>query len=109
MPQLHVSPQYYHVLATVVIRDAPVISSLPCANVVNLRDAPVISSLPCANVVNLRNAPVISSLPCATVVNLRDAPVIGKDDPEKVLAWSQEPITCHIPDREIEGIQGIQS
>ncbi len=31
---------------------------------------------------------------------IRDAPVIGVDDPEKVLAWIQEMITCHIPDKE---------
>ncbi len=31
---------------------------------------------------------------------IRDAPVIGVDDPEKVLAWIQERITCHIPDKE---------
>ena len=29
-----------------------------------------------------------------------DAPVIGRDDPEKVLAWIQERVTCHIPDKE---------
>ena len=29
---------------------------------------------------------------------IRDAPVIGKDDPDK-LAWIQERITCHIPDK----------
>ena len=29
-----------------------------------------------------------------------DAPVIGCDDPEKVLAWIQERVTCHIPDKE---------
>ena len=26
-----------------------------------------------------------------------DAPVIGQDDPDKVLAWIQERITCHLP------------
>ena len=31
---------------------------------------------------------------------IRDAPVIGVDDPEKVLGWIQEKITCHIPDKE---------
>ena len=31
---------------------------------------------------------------------IRDAPVIGVDDPEKVLDWIQEKITCHIPDKE---------
>ena len=30
---------------------------------------------------------------------IRDAPVIGKDDPDKVLAWIQDRITCHIPDK----------
>ena len=30
---------------------------------------------------------------------IRDAPVIGHDDPERVLAWLQERITCHIPDK----------
>ncbi len=29
---------------------------------------------------------------------IRDASVIGVDDPEKVLAWIQERITCYIPD-----------
>ena len=29
-----------------------------------------------------------------------DAPVLGHDDPEKVLAWIQERVTCHIPDKE---------
>ena len=29
-----------------------------------------------------------------------DAPVIGRDDPEKVLPWIQERVTCHIPDKE---------
>ena len=29
---------------------------------------------------------------------IRDAPIIGQDDPEKVLDWIQERITCHIPD-----------
>ena len=31
---------------------------------------------------------------------IRDAPVIGKDDPDKILAWIQERITCHIPEKE---------
>ena len=29
-----------------------------------------------------------------------DAPVIGRDDPDRVLAWIQERITCHLPDKE---------
>ena len=29
---------------------------------------------------------------------IRDAPVIGHDDPEKILEWIDERITCHIPD-----------
>ena len=29
-----------------------------------------------------------------------DAPVIGLDDPDKVLAWIQERITCHLPNKE---------
>ena len=33
---------------------------------------------------------------------IRDAPVIGHDDPERVLAWLQERITCHIPDKETD-------
>ena len=33
------------------------------------------------------------------LVWIRDAPVIGKDDPDKVLAWIQDRITCHIPDK----------
>ncbi len=31
---------------------------------------------------------------------IRGAPVVGVDDPEKVLAWIQKRITCHIPDKE---------
>ena len=30
---------------------------------------------------------------------IRDAPVIGHDDPDRILAWLQERITCHIPDK----------
>ena len=33
---------------------------------------------------------------------IRDAPVIGHDDPERVLAWLQERITCHIPDKKTD-------
>ena len=29
-----------------------------------------------------------------------DAPVIGQDDPDRVLAWIQERIACHLPDKE---------
>ena len=29
---------------------------------------------------------------------IRDAPVIGQDDPENILEWIDERITCHIPD-----------
>ena len=29
---------------------------------------------------------------------IQDAPVIGHDDPEKILEWIDERITCHIPD-----------
>ena len=29
---------------------------------------------------------------------IRDAPLIDRDDPEKVLDWIQDRITCHIPD-----------
>ena len=32
------------------------------------------------------------------LVWIRVAPVIGKDEPENVLAWIQERVTCHIPD-----------
>ena len=31
---------------------------------------------------------------------IRDAPVIGRDDPDQVLAWIQDRITCHIPDKD---------
>ena len=31
---------------------------------------------------------------------IKDAPVIGQDDPDTVLAWIQERITCHIPDKD---------
>ena len=31
---------------------------------------------------------------------IRDAPVIDQDEPGEVLAWIQERITCHIPDKE---------
>ena len=30
---------------------------------------------------------------------IRDAPVIGRDDPKRILAWLQERITFHIPDK----------
>ena len=30
---------------------------------------------------------------------IKDAPVVAHDEPEKVLSWVQERITCHIPDR----------
>ena len=33
---------------------------------------------------------------------IRDAPVICHYDPERVLAWLQERITCHIPDKETD-------
>ena len=33
---------------------------------------------------------------------IKDAPVIGRDEPEEVLAWIQERITCHIPDKETD-------
>ena len=29
-----------------------------------------------------------------------DAPVIGRDDPDRVLAWIQERITCYLPVKE---------
>ena len=31
---------------------------------------------------------------------IKDAPVIGRDDPDEVLGWIQERITCHIPNKE---------
>ena len=31
---------------------------------------------------------------------IEGAPVIGRDSPDKVLAWIQERITCHIPNKE---------
>ena len=31
---------------------------------------------------------------------IHNAPIIGKDDPDKILAWIEERITCHIPDKE---------
>ena len=34
------------------------------------------------------------------LLRIRDALVIGQDDPEKVLSWIQEGITCQIPDKE---------
>ena len=34
------------------------------------------------------------------VLCIRDAPVIGRDDPDEVLVWIQERITCHIPNKE---------
>ena len=30
---------------------------------------------------------------------IKDAPVIDQDDPDEVLKWIQERITCHIPDK----------
>ena len=38
------------------------------------------------------------SLPCSTL--FRDAPPIDVDEPEKVLDWIQDRITCHIPDEQ---------
>ena len=40
-----------------------------------------------------RGAPHIHSL-----LWIRGAPIIGKDPPEKIIAWLEERITCHIPD-----------
>ena len=34
------------------------------------------------------------------LVWIRDAPVIDRDEPEKILKWIQERITCHIPDKD---------
>ena len=34
------------------------------------------------------------------LVWIRDAPVTDRDDPDKVLAWIQQRITCHIPDKD---------
>ena len=34
------------------------------------------------------------------LVWIRDAPVIDRDDPEKVLDWIQDRLTCHIPDEQ---------
>ena len=34
------------------------------------------------------------------LLRIGDAPVIGRDDPDRVLAWIQERITCHLPDKE---------
>ena len=31
---------------------------------------------------------------------IRDAPVIDRDEPENILEWIQERITCHIPDKD---------
>ena len=31
---------------------------------------------------------------------IQDAPVIGVDDPDKVLAWIEDRITCKLPDKE---------
>ena len=33
---------------------------------------------------------------------IKDAPVIGQDDPEEVLEWIQDTITCHIPKKETD-------
>lgn len=32
------------------------------------------------------------------------APVIGVDDPDKILAWIQQRITCHIPDQNVNPV-----
>ena len=32
------------------------------------------------------------------VIWIQDAPVIDRDEPEKILEWIQERITCHLPD-----------
>ena len=34
------------------------------------------------------------------VLWIKGAPIIGQDDPDVVLSWIQERITCHIPDKE---------
>ena len=31
---------------------------------------------------------------------IKDAPVIGRDDPDVVLSWMQERITCNIPNKQ---------
>ncbi len=36
-------------------------------------------------------------VPHRVLLWIRDTPVIGRDDPDKVVAWIQERITCHIP------------
>ena len=33
---------------------------------------------------------------------IKDAPVIGQDDPDEVLEWIQDRITCHIPKKETD-------
>ena len=38
-----------------------------------------------------------------------NAPVFGRDDPEKVLAWIQERVTCHIPDTKPTNVVHIAS
>ena len=34
------------------------------------------------------------------LVWIDDAPVINQDDPDKVLEWVEQRITCHIPDED---------
>ena len=34
------------------------------------------------------------------LVWIRDAPAIDRDDPEKILDWIQDRLTCHIPDEQ---------
>ena len=33
---------------------------------------------------------------------IKDAPVISQDDPDEVLEWIQERITCHIPNKDTD-------
>ena len=33
---------------------------------------------------------------------IKDAPVIGQDDPDEVLQWIQERVTCHIPNKDTD-------
>ena len=40
---------------------------------------------------------------------IQDAPVIGHDDPENILEWIDERITCHIPDEKNNPVAHIET
>jgi len=43
---------------------------------------------------------------CHVLLWIQDAPAIGQDDPDKVLSWIQEKITCQIPKKPVLNYTG---